>query len=72
MSDLVGNSNCWFSLAMAHLQITRLFCSYCSEERNYILVRNVFTTYKKVHVGNDQEKAQTDRNPHSKDRGGKN
>ena len=27
---------------------------------------------KKVQVGNDQEKAESERNPHSKNRGGKN
>ena len=31
----------------------------------------VFKLYRKVHLGNDQEKAQSEKDPHSKNRGGK-
>ena len=38
----------------------------------YYLTLNVFIASKKVQVGKDQEKAQSEKDSHSKNRGGKN
>ena len=44
---------------------------YCNSVLRYELVLTMRTGHKKVQVGKDQEKAQSERDSHSKNRGGK-
>ena len=43
-----------------------------SKSCNILLSPNQYTKYEKVQVGKDQEKAQSEKDSHSKNRGGKN